>query len=29
VAGGQLGGEGRVGLLNEVRDKMRHIEYSY
>ena len=29
VARGQFGREGRVGLLNEVRDKMRHIESSY
>jgi hypothetical protein len=28
VAGGQLSGEGRVGLLNQVRDQMRHIESS-
>jgi hypothetical protein len=29
VAGSQLGGEGGIGLLNEVRDKMRHIESSF
>jgi len=29
VAGGQLSGEGRVSLFNEVRDQMGHIESSF